>query len=67
MANFLTTCTTIGAFPQLLPQVASLLGITVGMFFNFLINRYLVFRGVPLGFHRQRHEKRQGTHNAQGS
>ena len=49
IANYLTT---IGVYELLpgglkIPQLAALAGIAVGMIFNFLINRFIVFRTNP--------------------
>lgn len=49
IANYLTT---IGVYKLLpgglkIPQLAALAGIAVGMIFNFLINRFIVFRTNP--------------------
>lgn len=42
--NFLVANAMLSAQPELAPQVAALVGIAAGTFFNFLANRYFVFR-----------------------
>jgi len=42
--NYVVVISMLSSFPKLPPQVAALVGIAVGMTFNFLASRYIVFR-----------------------
>ena len=44
VVNFAVTSTMVTVNPDLLPQVAAVCGVVAGTAFNFVANRYLVFR-----------------------
>lgn len=46
LINYGVTILALSRVPQMLPQVAALIGIAVGTLFNFAASRYLVFRAV---------------------
>lgn len=45
--NYQTALKLLHLYPDLLPQVAELGGILVGTSFNYLLSRFLIFRGAP--------------------
>jgi dolichol-phosphate mannosyltransferase len=44
LANYLTVLALLTVVPGLLPQLAAIVGVGAGMGFNFVFNRFLVFR-----------------------
>lgn len=46
LLNYLSAIWLLKRFPSLLPQLAELVGISVGTFFNYTLSRFLIFRKV---------------------